>query len=82
MNMQQAQKRPSKHWSNNTMAGTTKWYDKNGSKITEGAKNELKEGKPTIKQGSALERSKLIKNGESENSSRHKRSRMSNRMHK
>ena len=31
----------------------------NGSKITEEAKNRLKEKKPTIKQGPALGRSKL-----------------------
>ena len=33
-----------------------KWYGKNGNKTTEGAKNELKGGKPTIKQDPALER--------------------------
>ena len=48
----------------------------------EGAKNGLKGENPTIKQGPALERSKPIKNERSENSSRHKRSRMSGRMHK
>jgi len=32
---------------------------KNGSRITEGAENRLKEEKSTIKQGLALERSKL-----------------------
>ena len=58
------------------------WYGKNGNKTTEGAKNGLKGENPTIKQGLALERSKPIKNERSENSSRHKRSRMSGRMHK
>ena len=33
-----------------------KWYGKNGNKTTEGAKNELKGGKLTIKQDPALER--------------------------
>ena len=54
-----------------------KWYGRNGNKTTEGAKNGLKREKPTIKQGS-----KLIKNERSENSSSHKRSRMSGKMHK
>ena len=80
--MQQAQKRPSKHRSNNTTAATAEWYGRNGSKIMEGVKNGLKRGKPTIKQGPALERSKPIKNGKSENSSRHKRSSISGRMHR
>jgi len=39
-------------------------------------------GKLTIKQGLTLERSKLVKNVKSENSSRHKRLRMSGRMHR
>ena len=47
-----------------------------------GVKNGLKRGKPTIKQGPTLERSKPIKNGKSENSSRHKRSSISGRMHR
>ena len=59
-----------------------KWYGRNGNKITEGAKNGLKGEKPTIKQGPVLERSKPIKNERSENSSRHKRSRMIGRMHR
>ena len=80
MNTQQAQKRPSKHMSNNTTAATAEWYGRNGSKITEGAKNVLKRGKPTIKQGPTLERSKPIKNGKLENSSCHKRSRISGKM--
>ena len=58
------------------------WYGKNGNKTTEGAKNGLKGEKPTIKQGPTLERSKPIKNERSENSSRHKRSRMNGKMHK
>ena len=53
-----------------------------GNKITEGVKNGLKRGKPTIKQGPTLERSKPMKNGKSENNSRHKRLRMSGKMHK
>ena len=64
------------------MAGIAEWYDRNDNKITERAKNWLKRGKPTIKQGLTLERSKPIKNGKSEDSSRSKRSRMSGRMHK
>jgi len=60
----------------------TEWYGRNGNKTTERAKNGLKGEKPTIKQGSALERSKPIKNEILENSSRHKRSRMSSRMHR
>ena len=80
--MQQAQKTPSKHRSNNTTTGIVKWCGRNDSKITKGAKNGLKREKPTIKQGLALERSKPIKNGKSENSSCHKRSRMSGRMHR
>ena len=44
------------------MAGTVEWYGRNNNKITEGAKNGLKGGKLTIKQGPALERNKLIKN--------------------
>ena len=79
MNTQQAQKRPNKHRSNNTMVGTTEGY---GSKIMEGAKNGLKRGKLTIKQGLALERSKTIKNGKSENNSCHKRSSISGKMHR
>ena len=39
---------------NNTMAGIVEWYGRNNNKITEGAKNELKGGKPTTKQGPAL----------------------------
>ena len=58
------------------------WYDRNDNKTTEGAKNGLEGEKLTIKQGPALERSKLIKNERLENSSRHKRSRMSDKMHK
>ena len=80
--MQQAQKRPSKHMSNYTTAEIAKWHGKNGNKITEGVKSGLKREKPAIKQGLALERSKPIKNGKLENSSRHKRSRMSDRMHR
>ena len=53
-----------------------------GNKITEGVKNGLKRGKPIIKQGPALERSKPIKNGKLEDSSRHKRSRISGKMHR
>ena len=48
----------------------------------EGAKSGLKRGKPTIKQDPALKRSKPIKNEKSENSSCHKRSRISGRMHR
>ena len=80
--MQQARKRPSRHESNNTTIGIEKWYGRNGNKIIEGAKNGLKRGKPTIKQGLALERSKPIKNGKSKDNSRHKKSRMSGRMHR
>ena len=49
---------------------------------TKRAKSGLKREKPTIKQGPTLERSKPMKNEKSENSSRHKRSRMSGRMHR
>ena len=80
--MQQAQKTPSKHGSNNTTTGIVKWCGRNDSKITKGAKNGLKRGKPIVEQGPALERSKPIKNGKSENNSCHKRSRMSGRMHR
>ena len=80
--MQQAQKTPSKHRSNNTTTGIVKWCGRNDSKITKGAKNGLKREKPTIKQGLALERSKPIKNEKSKNSSPHKRSMMSGRMHR
>ena len=59
-----------------------KWYGRNGNKITEGAKNGLKGENPTIKQGPALERSKPIKKGKLENNSRHKRLRMSGRIHR
>ena len=52
------------------------------ARITKRAKSGLKRGNPTIKQGLALERSKLIKNEKSENSSRHKRLRMSDMMHR
>ena len=58
------------------------WYDRNDNKTTEGAKNGLKGEKLTINQGPSLERSKPIKNERLENSSRHKRSRMSDKMHK
>ena len=75
-------KRPSKHRSNNTMVGTVEWYGRNGNKTTEGAKNGLKRGKPIIKQGPALEKSKLIKERKLKNSSCHKRSRMIGRMHR
>ena len=80
--MQLAQKRPSKHGSNNTTAEIAEWHGRNGSRIMEGAKNGLKSGKPTIKQGPTLERSKPIKNEKSKNSSPHKRSMMSGRMHR
>ena len=75
-------KEPNKHRSNNTTVGIAEWYDRDGSKITDGAKNGLKRGKSTIKQGPALERSKPIKNAESENSLRYKRLRISGKMHK
>ena len=64
------------------MARTAEWYGKNGNKIMEWAKNGLKMRKPTIKQGTTLERSKPIKNGNQKNSLRHKRSKMSDKMHK
>ena len=60
----------------------TEWFGRNDNKTTEGAKNGLKGEKPTIKQGPALERNKPIKNEKLENSSHHKRSRMSGKMHK
>ena len=75
-------KRSSKHESNNTTAGITKWYDRKGNKTTKGAKDGLKREKPTIKQGLALEKSKPIKNGKLENSSCYKKSRISGRMHR
>ena len=75
-------KRSSKHESNNTTAGIAKWYDRKGNKTTKGAKDGLKKEKPTIKQGLALEKSKPIKNGKSENSSCYKKSRISGRMHR
>ena len=58
--MQQAKKRPNKHGSNNTTAGITEWYGRNGSKIMEGATSGLKKEKSTIKQGPAFEKSKAI----------------------
>ena len=67
---------------NNTTVGMVGWYGKKGNKITEGVKNGLKRGKPIIKQSPAFERSKLVKNGKLENSSRHKRSRISGRMYR
>ena len=75
-------KRPSKHGSNNITTRIIEWYGRNGNKITKGAKNGLKRGKSTIKQGLALERSKSIKEGRLENSSCYKRSRMSDKMHR
>ena len=39
---QEAQKRPNKHGSNNTTARIAEWYNRNGSKIMEGAKSGLK----------------------------------------
>ena len=75
-------KKASKHRPNNTMVEMVGWYGKKGNKITEGLKNGLKRGKPIIKQGPALERSKPIKNAESENSLRYKRLRISGKMHK
>ena len=59
-----------------------KWYGRNDNKTIEEVKNRLKGEKPTIKEDLALERSKPIKNERSKNSSRHKRSRMSGRMHR
>ena len=53
----------------NTTTGIVEWYNRNGSKIMKEAKNGLKRGKPTIKHGPALERSKPIKNEKSENNS-------------
>ena len=44
------------------MARIAEWYSRNGNKITEGLKNVLKEGNPTIKQSPALEKSKVINN--------------------
>ena len=64
------------------MVGIAERYGRKGNKTTEGAEDGLKRGKPMIKQGPAFERSKPIKNGKSRNSSRHKRSRMSDRMHR
>ena len=55
-------KRPSKHRSNNTTIGIVESYDENGNKTTEGTEDGLKREKPAIKQGLALERSKLVKN--------------------
>ena len=48
------------------MIGIAEQYGRNSNKITEEAKNWLEWGKPTIKQGPALERSKPIKNEKSE----------------
>ena len=64
------------------MVGIAERYGRKGNKTTEGREDGLKRGKPMIKQGPAFERSKPIKNGKSGNSSRHKRSRMSDRMHR
>ena len=75
-------KEASKHMPNNTTVGMVGWYGKKGNKITKGVKNGLKRGKPIIKQGPALERSKPIKKGKLENNSRHKRLRMSGRIHR
>ena len=75
-------KEASKHRPNNTTVEMAGWYGKKGNKITEGLKNGLKRGKPIIKQGPALERSKPIKKGKLEINSRNKRSRMSGRIHR
>ena len=53
-----------------------------GSRITERAKNGLKKGKPTTRQGLALEKKQAVRSEKSESSSRHKGSRMSGRMHR
>ena len=42
----------------NTIARVAEWHDRNGNKITEGAKSGLKREKPTIKQSPTLEGSK------------------------
>ena len=75
-------KKPSKHRPNNTTVEMVGWYGKKGNKITEGLKNGLKRGKPIIKQGPTLERSKPIKKGKLEKNSRHKRSRMIGKIHR
>ena len=53
-----------------------------GSRITERAKNGLKKGKPTTRQGLALEKKQAVRSEKSESSSRHNGSRMSGRMHR
>ena len=60
--MQLVQKKPNKHGSYNTTTEIAEWHGRNGSRIMEGTKSGLKRGKPTIKQGPALEKSKPIKN--------------------
>ena len=55
-------KRSNKHESNNTTARIAKWYNRKGNKTMEGTEDGLKREKPAIKQGLALERSKLVKN--------------------
>ena len=52
--LQQAQKRPNKHGSNNSTVGMTKWHDRSASRPTKGVKNGLEKEKPTIKQGPTL----------------------------
>ena len=80
--MQQAQRRPCEHGSSNTIAGIAEWYGRNVDKITKGVKNGLKKENPQSSKGLAFERSKPINNEKSEDSSHHKRLRMSGKMHR
>ena len=42
---------PSKHGSNDSIVGMTKWHGKSANRPAKGARNGLEEEKPTIKQG-------------------------------
>ena len=54
-NIQQAQKRPNKHESNNNMARVTEWHGRSANILTKRVKNGLEKEKPPIKQGRAQE---------------------------
>ena len=45
----EAQKKPNKHESNNSMAGVIEWHGRSANLLAKGVKNGLDKEKPTIK---------------------------------
>ena len=80
--IQQVQKRPSKHRSNNTATGIIEWHGRNASKFMKGTKEWVKERKAHNQVRPSPWRKQATKNESSETRSRHKRSKVGSKMHK